>query len=453
MSEPVLHESLLLLRELPPEVPVGLVSVLIWLRLDPEATNVDLAKWTRSDESSVKRWLRIARENQLIIVQYLYKIGGVVTPCFEPPNSEGAPAGRFMGTHRSLNYVQIKQIREVDRLAVNPPNAPSQGSLAAHGEPTIGGSQGALGREGMGHMGGSSQNLSTGLFRQPPILTLTKRALNDLCLAAQRNLGVKSPVNIVWRGDDPKAIRRFIDQMPANLRWAPWERVVNLFSFWVERHSRKKLKFEFKTFCRDADDWMPSLIAWENETMDQMRSIVPVVESEDDPQPDAGEASKIREAIESVQRHCLTLYKKSPKVKDIEKFVSRFDPDVVTDLADAQAVGIKDPKERVRAMLAFFADGAGMKIVEFRVNLQRWEDWDKFTEGLDKATSLLELNLFCHENGWQENIGKLDGLPPIPPSGISETAEELFAIALERLKGTSEKNSDDAKGLINNANN
>ena len=354
MSEPTLQESLLLLRALPAEVPVGVVSILTWLRLDPEATNVDLAKWTRSDESSVKRWLRIARENQLIIVQYLYKIGGVVTPCFEPPNSKGAPAGRFMGTHRSLNYPQIKQIREVNRLAVNPQTAPLQGSLTAQGEPTIGGSQGALGREGIGHMGVSPQNPSTGLFRQPPILTLTKRALNELCLAAQRNLGIKSPVNIVWRGDDPKAIGRFIAQMPANLRWAPWERVVNLFSFWVERHSRKKLKFEFKAFCRDADDWMPSLIAWENETMDQMRSIVPAAESE------PGEEDDPRLAELASFNYNLTGTTPSPV--QLAKLLAEYDlPEIKAALTEY--VGGLEDKEIKAGMKSFFAEGGAFTVI------------------------------------------------------------------------------------------
>jgi hypothetical protein len=71
---------------------------------------------------------------------------------------------------------------------------------------------------------------------------------------------------------------------------------VNLFSFWVERHPRKKMKFEFKTFAANADDWMPSLLAWENETMDEMRSLdaAPELEPIDEPKtPQQIEMSKL----------------------------------------------------------------------------------------------------------------------------------------------------------------
>jgi hypothetical protein len=355
-SEPTLQEALRSIYDLPPDVPAVVRAVLIAIRLDNTATEEDIVNWTGWSESSVERARRFSSEHGLIATTYFYRVNGDRAASLEVPNSPNAPRGKFDGTETNLNYVRIRQLKEASSVTGTLLNSSKGGGVASQGGPLVESSRG-YGREGLGAR----------VFPKPPftrngsaaILVLTKRAINDLCLTAQLHQGVKNPQDVVLSRDDDRLLRRFLNTMPARDSWAPWERTVNLYSFWVQNHPRKRLKFEIKAFAAQSDQWTPSLVLWEDKSTDQMRTLpVPEAEVESDEEPtDAriGEIGALTYGITGVL----------PAVVHVKKLLVSYDAEEIKGALKEYAAHLGD-EELKWGMKSFFAGGGAVAVITAR---------------------------------------------------------------------------------------
>jgi len=55
--------------------------------------------------------------------------------------------------------------------------------------------------------------------------------------------------------------------------WVPYMRIVNLFSFWIEHHPLKKLKFPLSAFKENHQEWIQALNEWEETATQEFRVI------------------------------------------------------------------------------------------------------------------------------------------------------------------------------------
>lgn len=190
---------------------------------------------------------------------------------------------------------------------------------------------------------------------------LARRAMNDLSRTAQRNIGVKRSLDLVPSERSERRLRQFINAMPARLRWTPWERTVNLFSFWVENHPRKNLKFEIAAFISDHEMWMPSLTLWENETMDQMRSLNAVESIEEPKAPQEPEDPRIGELASFTYELTGVL----PALVHMTKLLAVYD---ISEIKDAvkEYSDLLGEKELKAGMKSFFADGGAVAVIHSR---------------------------------------------------------------------------------------
>jgi hypothetical protein len=275
MNIPTLQESLILIWNLPSDVPAHLVSLLGWLRFHQDADgivqddNETIAHNLHIDRSSVVRAFQWEKQNLSVLdCVYTYKKGDAVIRSNEPPNSPMKPHGRFMGRECKVKWDVLKQFHVARRLTVNRLNTDS---LAAH----FGGSPCTFGREGMGIETKSATD-EAGAHATPssnPVVTLAVSALNHLFLEAQQLRGITKPIDIVHGQKSESALSQFIAKMPSQGRWTPWERTVNLFSFWVERHSFEKLKDPLRAFIQNAPQFGSDLGLWEQTSVERFREL------------------------------------------------------------------------------------------------------------------------------------------------------------------------------------
>ena len=267
---PSISESATLFAGLPKTVKPPVINLLLWLRLSADADG-----FSRIGHDALARAMHVSPRNlsriftagqEYIHVVHRYKIGDRVTHTNVYPNQPHHPGGKYLGMWSELNWRAIKEI--------------SDGSIAilsmlteSETEEQLGVTRWLSGGEGIG----KGENLGTDIScaAAPNDVTPTRAALSaddanalfnrldEIVHEVQRRKG-KDIENIVHGEPDNWKLRKFVAIQESVGIWAPWERVANWFSFWVQYHATKNLKFAYRAFISQGPQFKAKLEEWES---------------------------------------------------------------------------------------------------------------------------------------------------------------------------------------------
>jgi hypothetical protein len=331
-----------LIAGLPPDVPETLCHLLRVLDVieeptveSPSPSTPALAKILHASEMSVRRAVEVGTASGVLEIADVFNQAGKVFRVLRHPNSPTESDGKLIGRLIIPNWIKITELQNTSVFTVNTLN----GNQRVQGEQAARVSNWCL--EGKGKEMG---------FEHPPILPhasdavliLTWRQLHKRYREAQQTRGIPEhkQTTIVHGQRDKFNLKEMIQRTPPKGIWTPYMRVVNLFSFWIERHPLKNLKFPISAFKENFADWTQALYDWEATATEEFRVILSAPdepEVENEPQT-SGQSKAGIEAAAYLHKSLGWVPDSAPKTLSrllqtfkFEEIVAQFETDRATD--------------------------------------------------------------------------------------------------------------------------
>jgi hypothetical protein len=269
-----------LIAGLPTDVPETLCHLLLWLDVtdeptvdDPTPSLLALAKILHDSERTVRRAIDFGVASGILDISDVFNQAGKIIRVPRHTKQETESEGKRIGRLITPNWIKITGLQNISMVTLDTLNGNQCGHSGQTGRvPSR--RQERIGEEGV-----------LGTLTVTPvsdaIAVLAWQQLTKRYREAQQERGIPEhrQTDLVHGRKDTWTLKDMIQRMEPNGIWAPYMRVVNLFSFWIEHHPLKNLKTAMGSFRGNSPEWIQALNEWEETATQEFRVLTATPET------------------------------------------------------------------------------------------------------------------------------------------------------------------------------